>query len=359
MKVLFSTNVPSPYRVNFFNELGKQCELTVLFEKEHSTERDKSWKEYSFDNFQGIFLKGISLNTDTALCLKAKKYIKKIKPDFIIICNFASPTGILLANYCIKHDIRYYIESDGGFENTNPSGIKYQIKKMIFENAYKCFSTSSCHDKYYLSQGANINQIIRYHFTSLYQKDIVSINEKKIDSKQINLLFVGQFIERKGLDILLKSLVKINKENFKIKIVGGSATDEYIEFINTFNLVDKVSFVEFKSSQEIHELMVESNIFILPTREDIWGLVINEAMACGNAIITTDKCVAGLELIKNGQNGYLIHSEDFEELSLRIKELIYNPNLILKMGKANIEKMQKYTFEQMALDHMETFRKEG
>ena len=64
MKVLFLTNIPSPYRVDFFNEIGKYCDLTVLFEKGFSNERDTSWKNYSFDNFKGIFLKGKSIKTD-------------------------------------------------------------------------------------------------------------------------------------------------------------------------------------------------------------------------------------------------------------------------------------------------------
>ena len=47
-KILWLTNIPSPYRVAFFNELGKQCSLTVLFEKASSDVRDDDWKNYSF-----------------------------------------------------------------------------------------------------------------------------------------------------------------------------------------------------------------------------------------------------------------------------------------------------------------------
>ena len=56
VKILFLTNVPAPYRVDFFNELGKMCQLTVLFEKDSSDERDRSWKKYRFENFEGIVL---------------------------------------------------------------------------------------------------------------------------------------------------------------------------------------------------------------------------------------------------------------------------------------------------------------
>ena len=62
LKVLFITNVPSPYRVEFFNELGKYLNLTVIFEKSTSDERDSSWNNYAFENFEGIVLKGIKIS---------------------------------------------------------------------------------------------------------------------------------------------------------------------------------------------------------------------------------------------------------------------------------------------------------
>lgn len=55
MKILWLTNIPSPYRVKFFNELGTKCDLTVVFEKRSSSERDESWKKFKTDNFKTIF----------------------------------------------------------------------------------------------------------------------------------------------------------------------------------------------------------------------------------------------------------------------------------------------------------------
>lgn len=78
MRVLFLTNIPSPYRVNFFNELGKYVELTVLFEIGTSTERDDSWKKYQFDNFKGIVMEGKRTSLDTAFCPSVIKWMKKI-----------------------------------------------------------------------------------------------------------------------------------------------------------------------------------------------------------------------------------------------------------------------------------------
>ena len=83
MKVLFLLNIPSPNRVDFFNEFGKLCELTVLFETEASTERDESWKNYQFKNFQGIILPGKRMSLDTAFCPFVIKYLDYMSEDFM------------------------------------------------------------------------------------------------------------------------------------------------------------------------------------------------------------------------------------------------------------------------------------
>lgn len=58
MRVLFLTNIPSPYRIDFFNELGKLCELTVLFEREDATNREANWLKNEIQYFKGVFLSG-------------------------------------------------------------------------------------------------------------------------------------------------------------------------------------------------------------------------------------------------------------------------------------------------------------
>ena len=61
-----------------------------------------------------------------------------------------------------------------------------------------------------------------------------------------------------------------------------------------------------------------ADVFVMPTREDIWGLVINEAMAYGLPVVSTDKCIAALELVKNGRNGYIIPPNQPKEIAQKV-----------------------------------------
>ena len=166
MKVLFLTNVPSPYRVDFFNELGKNCELTVTFEKKSHKARDNSWKKYKFENFKGIFLKGVSLGNELSFCFGLKKIIKKGLFDKIICAYISSPATLMAIKYMQRKKIPYIIESDGAFKK-NGKGIKERIKKSIISRAQKCFSTNVANDEYFEFYGAKKENIVRYPFTSL------------------------------------------------------------------------------------------------------------------------------------------------------------------------------------------------
>lgn len=361
MKILYILNVPSPYRVDYFNELGKYCDLTVLFERESSEERDASWLDFAFKNFKGIFLKGKSYKVDSSFCPSVVKYLKRNRYDYIICANFTSITGMLAIEYMRLHGMKYYLESDGGFPKSG-KGFKEWLKKHFIKGAEGYFSTGATHDGYYLAYGAPRDKLIRYPFTSLKTEDLLKELPTKEEKQELKdklgiteenvVLSIGQFVHRKGFDTLIKA-AKSLPENTGIYIVGGEPTEEYSELVKS-EKAENVHFIGFKRKEELKEYYMASDVFVLLTREDIWGLVINEAMAMGLPVITTDKCIAGLELIENGKNGYIIPADD--ELAAAEKlSLIINEKSAEKLGENALATISDYTFEGMAKAHLNIF----
>lgn len=364
MKVLYMVNVPAPYMVNYFNELGKYCDLTVIFEKSTSTERDKSWNQYVFKNFKGIILKGISTSVDMAFCPQIIKYLKKNEYDYIFSSAMATPTGIIAIEYMKLKRIPFYLESEGGFAKDG-KGLKEHLKKFVMSGATGYFSTTAIGDDYFVAYGADKKKIYKYPFTSLYEKDILrgpvdktekcklrvelGVKEKKM------IISVGQFIHRKGFDILIKAAQEIS-EDVGIYIVGGEPTEEYIRLKNDCN-VTNIHFVGFKSKVSLEKYYKASDLFVLPTREDIWGLVVNEAMAYGLPVITTDRCIAGMELVDD-KNGRIIPANSVEAIKDAINAMMNDEQKLKEMGKESIKRIQWYTFESMARVHMEFFEGE-
>lgn len=358
MKVLFISRGPSPYRVSFFNELGKICDLTVLFELRPNevNDRDLSWFNEDYDNFKAVYLKKIVRIKNDNFSVEVLKYLKKGLYDVIIIGMYSTPTQMLCIEYMKLMKIPYALSSDGGFIKEE-FFLNRLIKKHFIKGANLYFSSSKGTSRYLQNYGANENICI-YPFTTTKELDlpntILDSNAKQILKKDLGMnpnhkiiLGVGQFVPRKGFDILIKASKQLD-EKVDIYIIGGKPTSEYLKLRGSKK---NIFFIDFKSKYELSRYYEAADLFVLPTREDIWGLVINEAMGYGLPVITTDKCLAGLELIENDINGYIVEADNINELSNRINMIINNEKLCYKMSINNFEKIKYYTIEQMAIVH--------
>lgn len=364
MKIAFITNIPSPYRVDFFNELGKQCELTVFFEKKCSDERDMSWDKNNFLNFKGVFLKGIKSDVDKALSFEICKHLKNHRFDHIVVSNAATPTGIIAILYMKAMGIPYWIEGDGAFAK-NGKGIRENFKRFLMKSAQGCFSTSAEHDNYYRTYGVSDKKIYRYPFTALFERDIrqkpYDAAEKEAIRRGLGIsegryiVTVGQFIYRKGMDLLLRAATELPKD-VGIYFIGGTPTEEYILLRNIAKL-NNVHFIPFTDKENLKKWYGGAEIMVLPTREDIWGLVVNEALAQGTPVVTTDRCIAGLELVKDEENGYIVPAGEISPLSDKINVILADSGLHHSMAINCLKIIKEYTFESMVQRHMEVFNK--
>lgn len=355
-KVLFITNIPAPYRIDFYNELGKYCDLTVLFEAKRAPSIKFNWKEDCISTFTAIFLKEGEIK-EKRIDWSIFKYIKKIEHDYIFITNYSYYTEMAALCSFKLRNIPYYYEIDGAMVKPNEGVFKRAFKSFFLRGATTYFSPSSFSDDYIIHYTAS-KKIHRYPFSSVKAEDILtqptSSFEKlelrnKLGIKEDNVvLAIGQFIPRKGFDILIKAARKLD-QNTGIYIVGGHPTLEYINLKNKYNL-KHLYFEGFKSKEELSEYFMAADIFVHPTREDIWGLVINEAMAFGLPIVTTNKCVAGLELLDNKQ--CIIDSENVEDLSISIKMILNDNALQRKLSIENLDKIKQYTIERMVNAHL-------
>lgn len=356
MRVLFQTNIPSPYRVDFFNELGKYCDLTVLFESHSAKDRDAAWTADRMKNFTPIYLKGKRVGTAEAICPNIIKYLSKKKYDVIVIGFFSSPTGMVAVEYMrIKH-IPFVLSSDGGMVKDD-AGTRQKIKQHFIGAASAWLSTGKTTTEYFTYYGADPKRVYLYPFTSVKQEDILerplTRDEKQKYRKLLGMkekkivLSVGQFIHRKGYDILLKACKDLDN-SVGVYIVGGKPTEEYLKLKQELNLYH-VHFVDFMTKGKLANYYKAADMFVLPTREDIWGLVVNEAMAYGLPVITTDKCVAGIEMVKGGVNGLIVPTGNVEVLVDAIK------TALMQNMSDSIKTAKEYSIEKMASVHMEVF----
>ena len=360
MKVLFSTNIPSPYRVDFFNELGKLCDLTVVYERERSIARSPKWQSSSAKHYREVYLNGIETGEAEAISFGILKYIADRSFDKVIIGMYSSPSSMIAIEYMRLHKIPFYLSTDGGFIKQEPL-LQKTLKRRFISAADYWLSPSDKATEYLIYYGAHRDRIGKYPFTSLSEQDLSNAaqlsscnkqqlrNELDIEESSI-LLSVGRFTYNggygKGYDTLLHAAEALDP-SFGIYIVGGEPTDEFLSW-KLLHHLDHVHFIGFKEKDELAKYYAIADAFILLTRGDVWGLVINEAMSFSLPVITTNQCLAGVELVEDGINGFLIDAGDIKGAVNSILRVFSSHESLVQMGAASRKAIESYTIENMA-----------
>lgn len=359
-KIFIHSVFPAPYRVGVFKELSKEYDLFVAFERNNDTNRSENWfvNDFGFD----VVILDSEINIE-----RYKLEIKKIKKyDIVLAYDYSSFSCMKLMIRSMLLGIPFYINCDGAFINKNI--IKGIVKMFFIKRARGCLASGRFAKDYFLTFGAKEENIFIHNFSSLSDDDIIpfkiSSKEKLRLREQLDLplnmkivISVGQFTHRKGFDILLDAWKSVDIPDALLVIIGGGEDkNSYLEMIKK-EKINNVHILDFKPKQELFNYYSASDLFVMTTREDIWGLVINEAMACGLPVITTNKCVAGLELIEDGENGYIVPIDNRNELIEKMRTLILNKKARYGMEANNLEKIKGYTFQKVALSHIETFNK--
>ncbi len=140
-----------------------------------------------------------------------------------------------------------------------------------------------------------------------------------IHPQKITLLFVGRVDHEKKLDILIKAINQINRDDIQLVIAGiGRAKAELEQLANELNLSNKVIFTGYIPTSDLPELIKCADLFTMPSEAELLSIATIEAMACGLPILVAD-AVALPELVLEGQNGFTFEPGNYQEASKKIE----------------------------------------
>jgi glycosyltransferase involved in cell wall biosynthesis len=179
--------------------------------------------------------------------------------------------------------------------------------------------------------------IIPYGFPPIYPNRNYS---SLLSNRPLRLLFVGGLSQRKGIAYLFEAVNSFGK-NVELTIVGHKSSDRCIALDTELS---KHKWFPSLPHDEILKLMREHDVFVFPSLFEGFGLVITEAMSQGTPVITTDR-TAGPDLIKNGENGWLVEAGSAEALICMIEQLMKRPEMIVEAGKAATETAKRRPWE--------------
>ena len=316
-KITFITNIPSPYNLDLYDSLSKISDLDVYFYT--NIEIERQWIinldhiPYKYKIFKKDFLFYLlqKINRNLYFNFESIQLAFRDKNNYIILSgNYFSPNNLILSTiYKLrKKKVFWYGESIIKSNNWILNIFKYIILKYLNILYSGVFAVGEKAIRSYQDFGITSNI---YNTPYSIKSRNNELRKEKNDFSTIKFLSSGSLITRKGHDIVIEAFNLLNKEQSKkveLTILGDGP-----ELRNLLKIIKphiKVNFIGFVQPDEINKYFQDAHIFIIASRYDGWGVVINEALAYGLPVIVSNSCGAS-EYIKESV-GFVINPNSIE-----------------------------------------------
>lgn len=150
----------------------------------------------------------------------------------------------------------------------------------------------------------------------------------------VTFLFCGQMIARKGVDQLLAAFATL-PENARLLLVGREAELPQLLARLAEPVRNRVRYAGFQAPDALPRFFAQADVFVLPSRHDGWGVVVNQALGAGLPILASDSVGAAHDLVRAGENGFTFPAGDANALAASMLRYAENPALALTHGEAS------------------------
>lgn len=358
MKVLIVFAHAAPYKVNLFNLLAKHIDLNVIFEREIPSYRSMYFYQPQPISFTQIKIKGLHLGQENHLSWDIVNHLKKTHYDLIIMNGYSSFTEMITIHYLIQHHIPYVLYVNGGVIRQDKTW-KFNLKKYLISHAKAYLAPTPIVDDYLIHYGANPKTIHHYSYATIFESDILkqplSSSERTSIREQYQLpsgtlfISVGQFIKRKNFDQLLTLWAESKTPHGLVLVGEGEEKQVLMERAKQLKL-SHVYWIPFIKKPDLLKLLSSMDCFILLSKEDIYGHVINEAHSQGLPVMASEHIISGKNLIKPGQNGFVVPLHNAHIIPLIDKILTLNA------FDSSTASARQNTLEKMAQQHLAIFK---
>ena len=351
-KVLYISNIEVPYRSEFFNQLSEKVELTVLYERKKSSNRNKQWVESIKPKYKTKYLKGIKFKNEYTFDLSILRYVFAKEYNKIILGCYNSPSQIIAILIMKLFRKKYILNIDGEYF-IDGNSFKKKIKRFLIKGAdeYLVAGEKSADS---LSKYICKDKIHPYYFSSLTKEELKN-NAKHMNNNTNNfVLVVGQYFDYKGLDTALE--VALHNNSIKYKFIGSGNRSEILkEKVDKMGL-ENVEIIPFLQKDKLYKEYQSCKMLLLPSIQECWGLVVNEAASFGCPIVSTDGCGAILEFYDDKYKKYIGEAGNADSLYRLVKKF-YELKNIDTIKNDLINKSSRYYIEKNVKIYAEVIKK--
>ncbi|MCE7065992.1 glycosyltransferase family 4 protein [Dyadobacter sp. CY326] len=281
------------------------------------------------------------------------------KPTVLNITGYFDPAQVLLMFYARLKGVKVVLSSESSSADHNRSFFKETFKKLIINraNIFFCFGKTSA--EYIESLGVAPSRI-PVRNAAVIDEEVVQTRHAAAKQTAINVqrtrkfVYVGRLATEKNLGTLITAFANVhkfdsNQRPWQLIFVGDGPERAALEKRTLgYHLEEKIIFKGGFPWYKVPEFLAESDVLILPSKSEPWGLVVNEAMVCGMPVIVSENCGCVADLVKNDVNGFTFDPDQQKELETAMQFFIQNPDNIPAMGEASLKLIAPFSSKQVA-----------
>ena len=331
--LIFYTYLP-PWRIDVFNEIGNQFELMIVFLNANSEgftyNRELLLTQLKVNCI--FWNKGIDIGSK-AFRFGIYRIVKEYKPQVVFTHEY-SPTSILLSIFLRLNLFPFKLvvtTSDNLKMAEGVRGLKKYFRKYVLSRSSGAVVYSEEVKSWYQNQFPELNidvcpniqnpESLLKHKTTF--PEIAQAHRDKFKLGKKIILFVGRLEQVKGVDLLIKAFASTLKESHYLVLVGdGSQKDKLFHLSLKYKVKNKVIFAGHFDGAALYAWYSMANFFVLPSRYEPFGAVVNESLVFGCPVLAS-KHIGALDYISEGKNGFIFDPEDrndFERCLLKAEE---------------------------------------
>ncbi len=345
-KLTVVTEIIAPYRIPVFNRIAERLgeNFKVFFMS--ATCSGRQWEiPYSKIKFNYEVLRGVNLNfrskrpNPTYWNPGIGAALKRFGPDSIVIGGYHHLSSYLVWRYAKLNSARFFLWCESTVHDQHSNRFWVQKLKRAFIrscDAYLVPGTASI--DYLKSQGATNdffnapNSVDDELFGSdSHSEEERSAFRQKFNLPQFVILFVGRLSPEKNIPLALNAIRNVQIKGLQVGFVvlgDGPYRKQYEAQAKQLG-VEHIRFLGFQEQEQLPDYYRNSDLLILPSESEPWGLVVNESLGCGLPVLSSKKVGCAPDLIIEGQTGYTCTTiSDYEA---RIVELFHHPDHLVQM----------------------------
>jgi glycosyltransferase involved in cell wall biosynthesis len=343
-----------PYRIPVFNEIASRegIEFSVLLLS--LRESNRKWElnlescrfHYRVLPFKDIYIRpldwGLHLNWGV------RKALRDLDPDVIAGTGYTSPAYLVAQRFARKNGKGYVLWSGSTLHTSRiGKGPLRWSKERFIRRCDACLSYGTEAARALIERGAPPERVV----TGCNTVDIGFFERMAIEARSSPgyeafrakypervVLYVGQMIERKGVRDLIEAHRKANRANLGLVLVGDGPEWEGYKLSSSGQ--KNIFWEGYVQSKDMGPYLAAADALVMPSHIEVWGLVVNEAMAAGVPVISTTCSGATTDLVEEGVTGHRFEAGDVSRLAQLLVSVADEPERWKKIGSYAKERIQ-------------------